>query len=359
MRVGLTLYGSLQSQSGGFRYDRRLVAELRDAGDSVEVVELPWQTYPRGLLDNLSPAFANRLDVDVDVMLQDELAHPSLALTNRRLSYPVVSIVHHLRSSERRHLSPLYRAVERRYLDTVAGAVCNSHATRETVTDLARLSPVETVVAPPAGDHFDPAVSARAIADRARDGPLRVVFAGNLTPRKGLLALVEALARVDADWELTVVGRAVDGSYVRTVRETLRAAGIEDSVAMVGELPDEALAGILGESHVLAVPSRYEGFGLVYLEAMGFGLPVIAAVAGGASDLVTPGETGFLVDPAEPDALASALERVATDRDLLAEMGLAARRRYERHPDWAETADRVRSFLTTVVESEPAEVLEA
>ena len=115
MRVGLTLYGDLEERSGGFRYDRRLVAELRAAGDEVEVVSLPWRTYPRGLLDGLSSAVRRRLAVDVDVMLQDELAHPSLVRHNRRLPYPVVSVVHHLRASERRRLAPPSRAVERAY----------------------------------------------------------------------------------------------------------------------------------------------------------------------------------------------------------------------------------------------------
>jgi len=107
MRVGLTVYGELDERSGGFRYDRQLVAGLREAGHSVAVVELPWRAYGRGLLDNGSRRLRRRLDVDVDVMLQDELAHPSLVRTNRHLDYPIVSVVHHLRASESRRLAPL------------------------------------------------------------------------------------------------------------------------------------------------------------------------------------------------------------------------------------------------------------
>src|SRR6056297_3974643 len=130
MRVGLTLYGSLDERSGGFRYDRQLVAGLRRSGDTDEVVELPWRDYGRGLLDNGSRDLRRRLDVDVDVMLQDELAHPSLVRTNDHLSYPIVSIVHHLRASEQRLLTPLHRAVERQYLASVDGVVCNSATTQ-------------------------------------------------------------------------------------------------------------------------------------------------------------------------------------------------------------------------------------
>lgn len=359
MRVGLALYGSLDERSGGFRYDRQLVEGLRRAGDAVEVVELPWRSYPRGLLDNASPALRDRLRVDVDVMLQDELAHPSLVLANRDLPYPIVSVVHHLRASEPRRLSPLYRAVERRYLATVDGVVCNSAATRDAVAALG-VDPEATVVAPPAGDRFDPAVDDAAIAVRAAalgdpdPGPLRVAFVGNLEPRKGLDTLVEGVALADAAVDLTAVGRAVDESHVADVERLVRERGLGDRVRFAGRLSDAALADVLRESHVLAVPSRYEGFGIVYLEGMSFGLPAIASRAGGAAETVTDGETGALVDPDDPAAVARALDGFAADPDRLAEMGRAARRRYERHPDWAESTARVRRLLAAVAGADDA-----
>jgi len=353
MRVGLTLYGSIDERSGGFRYDRQLVAALRRAGDTVVLVELPWRRYHRGLLDNGSRRLRRRLDVDVDVMLQDELAHPSLVRTNRHLSYPIVSIVHHLRASESRRLSPLYRGVERRYLSTVDGVVCNSTVTRDVVTDLG-VDPADTVVAPPAGDRFDPAIDDAFIERRAGESPLQIAFVGNITPRKGLVTLIEGLAGADVDAELTVVGRPIDEAYVATVTDCIRERGLTDRVRLVGELTDEALAKTLRSSHVLAVPSQYEGFGLVYLEGMSFGLAVLASRAGGASDIVTDGETGVLVDPDDQAAVADALTTLGTDTDRLAAMGTAARRGYERHPDWSETTARVRQLLTAVAEEVPA-----
>ncbi|MCG1005571.1 glycosyltransferase family 4 protein [Halorubrum lacusprofundi] len=350
MRVGLALYGSLAEQSGGFRYDRKLVEGLRRAGDTVEVVELPWRTYPRGLLDNALPDFGDRLRVDVDVMLQDELAHPSLLLANRDLPYPIVSIVHHLRASEPRRLSPLYRAVERRYLATVDGVVCNSAATRDAVAALG-VARDSTVVAPPAGDRFDPAIDDAEIASRARNRPLGAIFVGNIEPRKGLDTLVEAVALADADIELTVVGRAVDEEHVAEVRRLVRERELDERVRFTGRLSDAELAEALRESHVLAVPSRYEGFGIVYLEGMSFGLPAIASRAGGAIETVADGETGVLVDPDDPVAVARALDEFATDPDRLAAMGRAARRRYERHPSWAESTARVRRLLADVADA--------
>jgi len=351
MRVGLTLYGSLDERSGGFHYDRQLVEGLRAAGDTVEVVELPWRSYFRGLLDNGSRRLRGRLDVDVDVMVQDELAHPSLVRTNRHLPYPLVSIVHHLRASERRRLAPLYRAVERRYLATVDAVVCNSSATRDAVTTLG-VDGDATVVAPPAGDRFDPAIDDGMIVQRAREGPLQLTFVGNITPRKGLDALVTGLAAADTDAELTVVGCAVDEDYVAGVRQTVSERGLTDRVRFAGELSDADLAATLRSSHVLAVPSHYEGFGIVYLEGMSFGLPAVASQTGGATDVVTDGETGLLVDPDAPSSIARAIETLAGDRDRLAEMGQAGRRRYERHPAWGETTARVRDLLESVAARE-------
>lgn len=351
MKLGLVVYGSLDTQSGGFHYDRQLIAELRAAGDTVEVIELPWRSYPRGLLDNVSRRLRKRLTGDYDVLLQDELAHPSLAWTNRHLSTPIVSIVHHLRASEGRRLTPLYRAVEGRYLRRVDGVVCNSSVTRDVVTGLG-VDADRTVVAPPAGDRFDPAIDDAAIAERAHEEPLRVLFVGNITPRKGVDTLLDGLAAADADAELTVVGKPVDETYVSRCHDRVADHGLSERVTFTGGIDDDALAAAFREHHVLAVPSQYEGYGIVYLEGMGFGLPAVASRAGGATDIVADGETGFLVDPGDSVAVADAITTLAADRERLATMGQAARRRYEAQPDWTETAATVRTLLESVVGDE-------
>jgi glycosyltransferase involved in cell wall biosynthesis len=356
MHIGFALYGGLDQQSGGFRYDRRLIEELRAGGDTVEVINLPWRSYPRGLIDNLSPPPLDRPHDEFDVLLQDELAHPSLLRANRRVSCPVVCIVHHLRADEGRPLTPLYRAVERRYLDTVDAAICNSKPTREAVLSTSSLASSAVSTAPPAGDRFDPDITDEAIADRAQSDPFEVVFVGNIEPRKGLDTLVAGLAAVDAPWRLTVVGRATDEEYYSRVQGQSRETGCQERVRFAGRLSDEELAAVLRSGHLMAMPSRHEGFGIVYLEGMGFGLPALATSAGGARDVVDHNETGVLVDPDDRQAITQAVSSLATDRDRLVSMGQMARRRYEAHPDWETTADRVRAFLTTVIESEPMKV---
>ena len=347
MRIGLTLYGSLDEHSGGFRYDRKLVEGLRAAGETVDVIELPWRSYHRGALDSLDPRFREQLDVAVDVMLQDELAHPSLIGHNPQLSYPIVSVVHHLRSSEPRQLTPLYRELERRYLSTVDGVVCNSAPTRRSVRELG--VDAQTVLAPPAGDRLAPPAAPDPVTAPSPEQPLCVVFVGNITQRKGLDTLVDGVAASEAAVELTVVGRETAESHAADVRESVREHGLTDRVSFLGRCSDEQLADQLRTAHVLAVPSRYEGLGIVYLEGMSFGLPVLATRAGGATDVVTDGENGYLVAPDDPAAVGRALTRFASDPDRFAEMSRAARRRYEDQPDWTETTARVRSLLTEVV----------
>lgn len=365
MRIGLLIYGSLDTLSGGYLYDRKLVEHLRQAGDSVEIVSLPWRSYPAHLADNLSLRLHRRLrDLRVDILLQDELNHPSLALVNRRRRrqprYPLISIVHHLRSSEQhpRPLLPLYRAVERAYLRSVDGFIFNSRTTRQAVAGLRgesdNLAPLGGVIAYPAADHL-PAPDERAAAEliRARQsdaGPLRVLFVGNLIPRKGLHHLIAALSRLpQADWLLDVIGDdTVDSSYAVALRTQINAAGLEATVRLHGRVSDRELAQRYRESHLLAAPS-YEGFGIVYLEAMAFGLPALAGVHGGGGEIVSHGVNGFTVEPADADGIAALLSGLAKDREQLAELGRNARQRFDSHPRWADSAAKIREFLAACV----------
>lgn len=356
MHVGLVVYGGLDRTSGGFLYDRRLVEYLRDRGDTVEVVSLPWRTYPRHLFDNVDSDLKRRLETtDVDVWLQDELCHPSLVWMNRRLDVDVsiVSIVHHLRSCEPRSAwwSRLYGWVERRYLESVDGAICSSKATRAAVSALTDRP--RCLVAHPPGDRFEPTVSTDAIRDRAhRRGPLRIIFVGNLIPRKGLHTLIEGLTRLPHNaWQLTVVGSLQTApQYVARIRRMIDRLDVRDNVELTGRLSDDDLQTELERSHLLAVPSMYEGFGIVYLEGMGFGLPPLATTAGGASEIVDDGQNGFLVSPGDPEAIVRVLDTILEDRDRVSRMGIAARERYDAHPEWPVTAGRIRTFLDELID---------
>lgn len=358
MRLGLIIYGSLDTLTGGYLYDRMMVEHLRQQGDEVEVISLPWRTYAHHLSDNVSRQLWRRLSrARIDVLLQDELNHPSLVWINRRLQrvcrYPIVAIIHLLRCSEPRPAwqSRLYRWVERQYLRGIDGCIYNSQTTQAAVEKVVGTGRAG-VVAYPGRDHLCATITAEQIAARARAvGPLQIVFIGNLSPLKGLHTLLQAVATLPADaWQLTVVGSLTMASaYVRAIRQQIAQAGLEGHVALLGAVPNDQVAAHLRRCHVLVMPSFYEAFGIAYLEAMSFGLPVIASTAGAAHELITPGHTGFLISPGDAETLAHHLHTWHGDRNRLLAMGLAARQRAMAHPTWAESVSRIRGLLQTLV----------
>ena len=359
MTFGLVIYGSLQEQSGGFLYDRRLVRRLEARGHRVRVFALPWRPYAVCLADNLRLGFWRRLArAPLDALLQDELNHPSLALgtrwLRREVSYPVVGIVHHLRASEHRPAwqNALYGLVERVYLGGLDACIYNSATTRAVVERLA--GPRLGVVAPPSGKRFGARVTPEAAVRRAtRPGPLQVVAVGAVIPRKNLHGLLDTVVRLPQEVvHLRVIGRTdAAPAYVRHLRTRLAREGLTSRVTLTGALDDAALADALADAHVLAGPAYYEGYGIAYVEAMGFGLPVLATRRGAPREFVTNGQEGFLVDPDDPAALASHLHHLHADRDALARMSTHALTRFERLPTWPDSMDRVADFLEQLLTS--------
>ncbi len=353
MRIGLLIYGSLDTLSGGYLYDRKLVEHLRNVGDEVEVVSLPWRNYAFHLTDNFSIPLLRRLKrARFEVLLQDELNHPSLFRFNKtlrkRVRYPIVSIVHHLRSSELRPAwqNILYRIPERAYLGSVDGFVFNSETTRGVVErTLGRSRP--HVVAYPAGDRLNPEIYDSDIATRARQNEVfKIVFLGSVISRKNLHTLLNALALIQENWSLNVIGNLdVEPAYVKRIQEQVVQLSLGEKVSFAGALNDGPLKAALKESHLLALPSSYEGFGIAYLEGMGYGLPAIGSTDGAAHEIITHGEDGFLVGPNDVEMLSAHIRELMSDRKKLLRMSFAARERYLAHPTWRDNARKTREFL--------------
>lgn len=349
MRLGLLIYGSLETLRGGYLYDRKLVEYLRAQGETVEILSLPWRNYAAHLTDNLR----FRIPSHLDLLIQDELNHPSLLCANRRPHpYPLVSLVHHLRCSEQRPAwqNRFYRLIEKRYLQSVDGFIFNSQTTKRVVNKVLENNTVPGLVAYPPTDHFGHPVTEAEVAGRAQEpGPLRVLFLGNLIRRKGLHTLLEAIRLQPSAFRLDIAGgMAAEPKYAQAMQEKTRILGLESRVSFHGALEREALTARLRAAQVLAVPSSYEGFGIVYLEGMAFGLPVIGTTHGAAPELITDGHTGYLIEPGDAHTLAERLLRLASDRSLLTELALHALERYRRQPSWEQTAGSIRQFLYSI-----------
>jgi glycosyltransferase involved in cell wall biosynthesis len=346
MHIGLIIYGSLDTLSGGYLYDRKLVEYLRAKGDTVEIISLPWRNYPAQLTDN----FRFRLPKNLNILIEDELNHPSLILANQgKHRYPVISLVHHLRSSELRPAwqNAFYRMVEKKYLNSVDGFIFNSKTTKKVVQQLLQHGKPSVLAYPPT-DRFGHPIPESEIRERAGSKELRILFLGNVIYRKGLHTLLEAVKCLKSQVRVDVVGSLTsEPVYVKLIQEIIAKNDLSSFVFLQGPLDKEHLVNKLRQSHLLAVPSSYEGFGIVYLEGMCFGLPAVGTTTGAAGEIIESGKTGFLIAPEDAKSLADHLRSLAEDRNLLTRLSLNARARYLRQPSWTESAKNIREFVSS------------
>ena len=354
MKIALVVCGGLETLTGGYLYDRMLVAHLCRRGHQIEVFSYPAAAYGRHLMDNLSPSFAAALArVSCDVMIQDALAHPSLLLVNRylkhRCGFPRIALAHMNLSAQPRPAcrNRFYALAERALYQSVDGCIANS---RTTLAHLTRWgsSRRPSIVAPPGGDRLGLIASRGRIIDRAEaSGPLRLLFLGNVLPSKGLVPLLAALFQIpDVDWQLTVAGSlTMARSHVREVRRIIRHSEIGDRVRLTGPVVGTTLVRLLETSHLMVMPFSHEGFGMALVEGMAYGLPAVASCRGAARETVTSGVNGILVPPDSPDLVGSAVRRLAEDRRALVRMSICALDTFHRHPTWEETSGAVEGFL--------------
>ncbi len=357
MKIGLVIYGSLDTVSGGYLYDRKLVEFLRAQGDTVEIISLPWRNYASHLTDNLRFALPSGLDL----LIQDELDHPSLIHANAgKHPYPVISLVHHLRCSELRPKwqNDFYRVVEKKYLRSVDGFIFNSKTTEGVVNGL-MVNRKPAIVAYPPTDRFsDRVISEDEIRERAGSDEFRILFLGNVIYRKGLHTLLRAIngQRLTISVEI-VGGLTAEPQYAEEMKKFVAVNGLSSKVTFHGALDNQLLIELYQKSHVMIVPSSYEGFGIVYLEGMGFGLPAIGTTAGAASEIITHGEDGYLIKPDDVEGLASHIRKLALDRELLLRLSLNAVKRYQSQPSWVETAKNIREFLYVIAKGDGPEAI--
>jgi len=211
------------------------------------------------------------------------------------------------------------------------------------------LPPVEVV--PPGYRPLPPPVAGRpSFSEQYRiPGPF-VLFVGRLASNKGLLELTDAfstLARTDRSAHLVIVGE--DGGMRGAVEARAKAVGVSDRVHLLGHVDDDSvLSSAYREARLTVLPSEYEAFGLVLLESLAAGTPVVASAVGGIPEFVEDGRAGLLVPPKSPVALATAIGRIWSDPDLARRLGEYGRDRVVPRYTWDGLADRLDALYREV-----------
>jgi glycosyltransferase involved in cell wall biosynthesis len=349
MRILWVVYGSLDRLSGGNLYDRLVVDHLRAHGAQVEVLGLPQPPYPLGPLQALPSRL--RREEDLDVMVADELTHPSLFRwagarpRGRPRGRPrLVTLVHHLRSCEPPPVAwrALARAWERRLLAASDAVIANSRATAAAVRELAGDLPV--AICPPGCDRLALLRPAPAGGEEACGGPVRLLATGNLIHRKGYDLLLRVLAGMtDLPWELRISGRFVDRRFAGRLRSLARRGGLSGRVRFLGELDTELLAGEYRRAQVFVFPSRYEGYGISLAEAVFAGLPFVAFAVGAVAEAVRGG--GLLAAPGDLAGFGAHLRRLVAEPAFRQEQAVRSRELARGLPRWQDTGRAFQAAL--------------
>jgi glycosyltransferase involved in cell wall biosynthesis len=176
-----------------------------------------------------------------------------------------------------------------------------------------------------------------------------------LSKEKGLHYLLEAFAAVAGSHPEARLLLAGEGPERGRLERLAARLGLGERVRFLGEAPHEQVPAVLQELDVFAMPSTWEGFGVAALEAEAMEVPVVASNIHGIPDVVVDGETGLLVPPRDPQALATALERLASDAGLRRRLGQAGRAFVAEHYSWEENTAQMEALYGAAVASQRME----
>ena len=337
--------GDLAAPTGGYTYDRRIIAELPALGwrrrCSISAKASRGRAAPpaRPRQEALRPLAPGR------PLVIDGLALGVLPDTVKALqsSYPLVALVHHPLALESGLSSSDAAALQR----SERAALACAHRVIVTSAVTARLLAAEYDVSSERLIVVEPGMDRRDIHSRKAAEIVTLLSVGAVIPRKGYDVLIAALAKLkELQWRLVIAGdctRSPDAA--RRLEANITDAGLADRVALLGAVGSRRLAALYGSADLFVLASRFEGYGMAYAEAIAHGVPVIGTTAGAIPETVPPG-AGVLVPPDDVDALGRALRRLiesADERERLAEGA-----RGIRFPSWHEQAMRFVSVLESL-----------
>jgi glycosyltransferase involved in cell wall biosynthesis len=332
MRVALIVPAPFATVSGGYAYDRRIVAGLRAAAHQVDVIELAG-THPLadGTARDAACAAWDAL-AEASRPLIDGLALPAFAgMDDALAARGAMALIHHptaLETGFSEDERAALRAIEVRLLQRLVRVIVTSEPTAERLATEFAVPRARIVVVVPGTDDAPRSLGS--------GGPgCEVLSIGTLVPRKGHDLLLRALARLfDLDWHLTIVGSpSRDPVHADGLVALAAQLGITQRVCFAGEVSDAALEALWRTADVFALASHWEGYGMATAEALKRGVPVAVTAVGDAPTLVTP-ENGLMVQPADQVMLSKALRRVIFAADLRHDMAEAAWRTGQGLPSW-------------------------
>jgi glycosyltransferase involved in cell wall biosynthesis len=337
-RLYFAVPGGVERRTGAAIYDRRVMQALGDDGWWVELLEWPASFPFPNEDDRLAVAHSLASMPDNALVLIDGAALgvlPGLArLHARRLR--LVALVHHPLALES-GLSPMMAATfaseERDALAQVRAVIVTSQTTAA-IVEAAFDVPGDRIVVALPGVDIEPVTRGP-----RRPGPIRLFAMGGVSPRKGHHVLVEALGLIaDLDWTCTIAGSLErDPETSQALIAQVADLGLNDRVRLIGEVDEAGAATLYGVADIFALASLFEGYGMVFSEALAFGLPIVATT-GGAIPEAVPQAAGLLVEPGYPAAFAEALRLIITDPEARARLAQGARQAGRNQPRWSDTA---------------------
>jgi glycosyltransferase involved in cell wall biosynthesis len=343
--VTFAVPGSLDQPTGGYKYDRRVIAGLRQRGCEVDVIDLG-DGFPRPTRETVDAALPRLRRVPtgqpivVDGLALGVLPDAAAAL---RSSHPVIALVHHplaLESGLTPAEASALRDSERAALGSVSRVVVTSPATRRILMADYGVPAEVIAVALPGTER-----TAAAVARRPAES-VNLLAVGAVVPRKGYDVLIEALDQLaDLDWQLVIAGDCKrDRATAEELATTIARKRLDQRVCIAGAVNEHELAVLYGDADVFVLASRFEGYGMAYAEAVAHGLPVIGTRTGAVPDTV-PAGAGILVPPDDAAALAAALRSMIADAELRECCSASAR--VAPMPTWEAAAQAFLDVLQT------------